>query len=69
MDSEEQKLNEWFNGERAKGLVDFKLTVDPDAIRSMTREELCADINAVNDAIAAGKTRRLSDKELDGYPE
>lgn len=65
MGLEEQKLNEWFNSEHMNGLVDFKVTVT-DAAKGLTREQLCADINAMNDAIAVGRTRRLTKKELDG---
>ena len=64
MGLEEQKLNEWFNGERMNGLVDFKVRVT-DAAKGLTREQLCADVNAMNDAISAGKTSRLTREELD----
>jgi hypothetical protein len=61
MGSEEQKLNEWFNGEKAKGLVDFKVEMNA---KDLTREEICRDINK---AIAATKhATRINWKELDG---
>jgi 2,4-dienoyl-CoA reductase-like NADH-dependent reductase (Old Yellow Enzyme family) len=47
MGSEEQKLNEWFNGEKANGLVDFKVEMDA---RGLTREEICKAINDFNEA-------------------
>jgi hypothetical protein len=66
MGHEEQKLNEWFNGEKKKGLVDFKITINPNVdMRNMTREQICADINAANDAIAQGKATPINWKELE----
>jgi hypothetical protein len=66
MGSEEQLLNEWFNGEKAKGLVDFKVTLDPFVDPKITREQLCKDINDFNKAIAEGKTKPINWKELEG---
>jgi hypothetical protein len=48
MGSEEQKLNEWFNGEKAKGLVDVKITWGD--ITGLSREERCKAINDFNEA-------------------
>ena len=64
MGLEEQKLNEWFNGERDKGLVDFKVTMNPFS-GPLTREQICADINACNRLIREGKTVPINWIELD----
>ena len=66
MGSEEQKLNEWFNGEKAKGLVDFKVTANP-FIGPLTREQICAAINGANKSIAAGKSTIIDWKKLEGW--
>ena len=64
MSSEEQKLNEWFNCERVKDLVDFKVRVS-DTAKGLTREQLCKDINTMIDNIAAGKTHKIDWKKLE----
>lgn len=38
-----QQLDEWFENEKKNGLVDFKVTLNPDA-KGMTVESVCKEI-------------------------
>lgn len=62
--SEKEKLRAWFEKEKAAGLVDFKITPSwlfrENFPQGVTVEDICRDINAMNDAIEKGKTRRLT---------
>lgn len=60
MSSEEQKLNDWFNGEGNKNLVDVKVTMSKEVRKTVAKEKVIADINALHDAIAASKARRIT---------
>ena len=73
MGPEEAKLTKWFNEQKTKGLVDMKVTTSSafDNIQncqsvkcSKTREELCRELNAMNDAIANGECTRLTAKDF-----
>lgn len=64
MGLEEQKLNEWFNGEKAKGLVDFKVTMNPFS-GPLTREQICEAINGATKSIANGKATIIDWKEIE----
>lgn len=57
--SEEQLLNEWFIGEKQKGLVDFKVTLNPNC-KNISKEQLCKDLLAAIQAVKDGKSRRLT---------
>lgn len=72
MGPEEEKLTKWFNNQKQKGLVDMKVTtssafdniVNCQSVKcSVTREELCRELNAMNEAIEKGECTRLTPKD------
>jgi hypothetical protein len=65
MGPEEKKFNEWFERKKKEGMVDFKLCIDENASLN-DREVLCAEINAMNDAIDAGKGVPIDWKKIEG---
>lgn len=65
MGPEEAKFCAWYEKKKKEGMVDIKFTLDPES--SVTdRETICAEINAMNEAIDAGKGVPINWKEIEG---
>lgn len=62
--SEKEKFKVWLEQEKANGLVDFKFTPSwlfrENVPPGLTVEDICRDLNKINEAISQGKTRRLT---------
>ena len=62
--SEKEKFQAWLEQEKAKGLVDFKFTPSwlfrENVPLGLTVEDICRDLNKINEAISQGKARRLT---------
>ncbi len=65
MGPEEQKFNEWCAKKKKEGMVDIKFSLNPDS-HNVDRETICAEINAMNEAIDAGKAVPINWKEIEG---
>ena len=60
--TEEQKFVAWFEREKAKGLVDFKVTMNPSYVPgSVSREELCRQLNQVVECFEKGEVVERED--------
>jgi hypothetical protein len=65
MGPEEAKFSAWFERKKKEGMVDIKFTKSFDSTVT-DRETICAEINAMNEAIDAGKCTPINWKEIEG---
>lgn len=65
MGPQEKKFSDWFETQKKNGLVDIKVSLDPDA-KVDDREEFFKELNDINEAIAQGKAVPINWKEIEG---
>ena len=58
--TELEKLQQWYDQEKAKGLLDIRVSLSPGSeLNEATIENIAQEMNQINTAFISGKTTRV----------